>query len=166
MLAVGLATPVLGVRLKLAPWVAFLTLTIAPQPAAAARPAFPPVLTTYCDAVRAELHADEGDPPIDPLKVSAVAKLRLPAMKKLLDQEIKAASRRVGAEGDVALGLVVTEAGRALFVRVLQGSGHKQLDSQAVSMLSEASYASGRIDDIPIAMCVYVKVIFRLDRGN
>lgn len=153
----------LSTCVKVALVVPVMTLTIGSPIAFAARPDFPPVLSTYCDAVRAELNADEGDPPIDPRQVSATSKLQLPALTRILDQEIKAASRRAGAEGDVGLGIVVTEAGRALFVRVLRGSGHGQLDSHAVSMFSEAGYAPGRIDDIAIAMCVYAKITFRLD---
>ena len=129
----------LSARVKLALLVPVMTLTISSPLAFAARPNFPPVLTTYCEAVRAELHADKGDPPIDPGQLSTTANLQVPRPTRILDQEIKAASRRVAAEGDVELGLVVTEAGRALFVRVLQGSGHEQLDRQAVTMLSEAS---------------------------
>ena len=127
-------------------------------------PAWPTAFTEYCDAVRAELHADPDGQPIDPMRLPSGAKFfTLPTVNEILGQRVGGSSRRERAEGRVGLGLIITPLRRADFVRVIESSGNVRLDEEALHAVRGADFTPAWLDGEFVSSCIYLPVTFRVD---
>ena len=80
--------------------------------------------------------------------------------RQVLGQQIKAASRRLGLQGSVTVGLIVMYERKARAAQVMKGSGQTQLDDEAVAILNSATFAPARIDGVNTNASTIIRVVF------
>jgi TonB family protein len=80
---------------------------------------------------------------------------------EILGQKIQVASRRLGLQGTLLLGLFIKSNGRAADVRVLERSGYLQLDREAVDIMHGAVFSPARLSEESVATCTVLKVTFK-----
>ena len=114
-------------------------------------------LTEYCASAQPFLR----NPALDPASVSSGAVYSAPRPTVVMGQKLQAASRRLGWEGSVVLGMVINSVGRAAHVSVLERSEHGELDNEAVSILKGADFAPATLDGKPVRACLVIKVTFK-----
>jgi TonB family protein len=114
------------------------------------------LLASYCTGVRSS-----SDPNVlDPTTLVDTAPYIQPMPTEVLGQQIKAASRRLGLQGNVTLGVIVTFEGKARATQVMKSSGLTQLDDEAVAILNSAAFAPARIDGVNTTACTIISIVF------
>jgi TonB family protein len=116
------------------------------------------LLASYCADARKNTDTDV----IDPTKLANETKFVQPIPTEILGQRIKAASRRMGLEGTVTVGLIVGAEGKGRQVRVVKSSGQMRVDEEAVSILNGAVFAPARVNDSVAVACTVIRVVFTM----
>ena len=115
-------------------------------------------LTEYCASAQPLLrHAA-----LDPAAVLSGAVYSAPRPTVVMGQKVQAASKRLGWEGSVVLGLVINSVGRVAHVSVLERSEHGELDREAVSILKSADFSPATLDGKAVRACSVIKVTFKV----
>jgi hypothetical protein len=147
-------------------WLAVSTLSLVlagnAPPFMTVRPNWPDSFNGYCDSVHAAFNADTDGPLIDPTHLPNGAQFfTLPTVDEVLGQKVAAASRRVGEEGTLGIGLVVNLNRRASFVRVLE-STNSRLDKEAKSIIESSKFTPAWLDGNFVSSCMFIKVTFKI----
>lgn len=113
-------------------------------------------LAPYCAEVRTQFSKV-----VDPTHLSAEETFESAVPTEVLGQKIQRASRRIGLQGTLLLGLVISTGGRPLDVRVLESSGYPKLDLEAVDLFNSAAFSPARLDGESVATCAVLRVTFK-----
>ena len=116
-----------------------------------------PKLAAYCADARKSDAAI-----VDPTQVPKDVSLARARVTEVLGQKVQAASRRLGLEGTLLVGLVVGKDGRTRNTRVLESSGHRSLDREAIDIVGTALFVPARLNQREVAECKLLQVTFKL----
>jgi TonB family protein len=117
-------------------------------------------LRPYCTDARSRLHMNLHDR----TQVSGGQHYADPRPTELLGQKVQDASRRLGLEGSLFLGIVVNRGGTLYDVSMVESSGQPDLDKEAIHIFRTGQYTPGSVNGVPSSFCAVFKVIFKLAR--
>ena len=115
-------------------------------------------LHSYCADARSRLHMNLHDR----TQESDGKRYVVPRPTELLGQKVQDASRRLGLEGSLFLGIVVNRRGTLYDASVVESSGQPRLDSEAIRILRTGQFTPGSVDGAPSNFCAVYKVTFEL----
>ena len=97
---------------------------------------------------------------VDPTKLANRASFQPARAAVLLGQKLQSASRRLGFEGSVVLGLVVSDTGNLIYVEVIEPSEHAVLNQAAPDILRAGSFRPALLGGRPVSSCSILRVRF------
>lgn len=116
-----------------------------------------PLLAAYCADVR---KSDAGI--VDSSQMPESADFVTSRVTEVLGQKLQEASRRMGIEGTVLLGLVVGADGKVQDARVLERSRYPSLDREALDLARGAQFVPARLNRKRVVECTHLQVTFRI----
>lgn len=116
-----------------------------------------PKVVAYCAQITKSSSAV-----VDPRDLPDTAEFEPSRVTEVLGQKLQEASRRSGLEGTLLMGLVVSASGKAQDIRIVDSSGHHQLDREAEEIVRSAVFSPARLGKRAVAVCTHLRVTFKI----